>query len=139
MASNVPLNIEKMSLLVVDDMGSMRDLVCTIMKEIGFSKISTACNGREACQMIAQKKFDLIVCDWNMPEITGLDVLCKVREKFSKSELPFVMVTAENDRSMVASAIEQGVSDFIVKPFTPDTVMAKISVILNGLAAQTVD
>lgn len=113
---------------VVDDMMTMRKLVIKICREIGFKEISEASNVGDAWQAIstADKPFGLVISDWNMPNATGLDLLKRVRGDAKFAKLPFVLVTAESEAHQIMSAIEAGVSGYVVKPFTTDTLKEKL-------------
>lgn len=120
-----------MKTLVIDDMNTMRKIIKKMLKEIGFTNIDEANDGKPAWKMIeeaheAGMPYQFIVSDWNMPGLTGLDLLKQIRadERFSK--LPFLMITAEAEQSNVVIAVKAGVSNFIVKPFNKATLKAKI-------------
>jgi len=117
---------EHLSILVVDDVGSMRALLIAILRELGYLDITAAASGEEACKLVENQRFDLILCDWDMPGLSGLDVLNVLRETYSEQELPFIMVTAEDGNSSVKEAIAKGVSDYIIKPFAPVALQSKI-------------
>ena len=123
--------------LVVDDMLTMRKLVKKALKEIGFGVFSEAADGNLAWEALnaANPPIGLIVSDWNMPNCSGLDFLKKIRadEKFKK--LSFLMVTAEAERAQVAEAIQAGVSNYVVKPFTPQTLQEKLEQIYRKKSA----
>ncbi len=125
-------------ILVVDDMMTMRKIVIRICKEIGFVDISEASNGAEAWQKVSEAKppFDLIISDWNMPVSTGLDLLKRVRSDSRFSKVPFVMVTAEADQSQIVEAVTAKVSGYVIKPFTADTIRAKLETIHKSLFPQ---
>lgn len=121
----------KMKTLVIDDMNTMRKIIKKMLKEIGFINIEEANDGKPAWQMIqeaheAGTPYQFIVSDWNMPGLSGLDLLKQIRadERFKK--LPFLMITAEAEQSNVVIAVKAGVSNFIVKPFNKATLQAKI-------------
>lgn len=120
-----------MKTLVIDDMNTMRKIIKKMLKEIGFTSIDEANDGKPAWKMIeeaheAGTPYEFIVSDWNMPGLTGLDLLKQIRadERFAK--LPFLMITAEAEQSNVVIAVKAGVSNFIVKPFNKVTLKAKI-------------
>ena len=114
-----------MKVLVVDDFATMRRIVKNVLKQLGFSDILEADDGATALDVIKENKIDLIVSDWNMPKMTGLDLLKTVRENESTKEIPFLMVTAEAQKENVLQAVQAGVSNYIVKPFTADGVDRK--------------
>lgn len=118
-------------ILVIDDMSTMRKIVRNMLNKMGFSNIEETEDGEPAWKMIneaseAGAAYDFIVSDWNMPGMTGLDLLKNIRssEKFKK--LPFLMVTAEAEQANVVIAVKAGVSNFVVKPFSIQTLKEKI-------------
>jgi len=134
--SSFPLTIR---ILIVDDMERMRTLVKEQVRALGYSNFEYAENGEKAMQLLIQeaysKPFDLILSDWNMPVMTGLDFLKKVRSNPQFDRVPFLMVTAEADRESVLSAIKAGASNYVVKPFTPSTFDQKLQVIAKKVNA----
>ncbi|MBN1478019.1 chemotaxis response regulator CheY [Candidatus Sumerlaeota bacterium] len=116
----------KMKILVVDDFKTMRRIVRTILTQLGYTEIDEADNGESALAKLRTKKFDLIISDWNMPKMTGLDLLRVVRADKSLANTPFLMVTAEAQQSNIVEALEAKVSNYIVKPFTADVLREKI-------------
>ena len=128
---------ENMKILVVDDMGTMRKIIKKSLAGYGFTNIQEADDGIPAWALIeaaaaSPEPFEFIISDWNMPGMTGLDLLKKVRGHASMKALPFLMVTAEAEQSNVVTAIKAGVSNYIVKPFTPDQLKAKIDKVFSG-------
>jgi len=121
-----------MKVLVVDDFATMRRIVKNVLKQIGFSDIMEADDGATAWDVLKENKIDLIVSDWNMPKMTGLDLLKTVRGEESTKEIPFLMVTAEAQKDNVLQAVQAGVSNYIVKPFTADGVKEKLTQIFNN-------
>lgn len=122
----------KMKTLVIDDMMTMRKIITKMLKQIGFTNLSEADDGATAWPMIQQAQeagepFDFIVSDWNMPKMSGLDLLIKIRETEGIKDTPFLMVTAEAEQSNVVKVVQAGVSNFVVKPFKPDTLKEKIA------------
>jgi two-component system chemotaxis response regulator CheY len=120
-----------MKVLVVDDFATMRRIIKNVLKQIGFSNILEADDGTTALAIIKETKIDLIISDWNMPKMNGLDLLKTVREEKETKNVPFVMVTAEAQKENVIQAVQAGVSNYIVKPFTADAVKDKLSQILD--------
>ena len=108
----------KAKILVVEDLNEMRDILRRLLGVLGFANVSTVTNGFEAWEQLNINNFDLVLCDWNMPKMSGRELLEKVRSTPSLHHLPFIMITGENASDMVRSAISGGVTDFIVKPFT---------------------
>jgi two-component system chemotaxis response regulator CheY len=115
-----------MKVLVVDDFATMRRIVKGVLKQLGFSDIIEAENGSSALDELKKEKVGLIVSDWNMPKMTGLDLLKAVREDDRLKSIPFIMVTAEGQKENVLEAVKAGVSNYIVKPFTPETFNDKL-------------
>lgn len=120
-----------MKTLVIDDMMTMRKIITKMLKQIGFTNVSEADDGATAWPMIQQAQesgepFDFIVSDWNMPKMSGLDLLIKIRATEGIKDTPFLMVTAEAEQSNVVKVVQAGVSNFVVKPFKPETLQEKI-------------
>ncbi len=120
-----------MKVLVADDFKTMRRIIINILKQLGFTNIIEAENGKEAFEKAKSEKVDLIISDWNMPVMTGLDFLKAVRSDKELKDTPFLMVTAESEKSNVIEAIKAGVSNYIIKPFTAQTLKEKLSKILS--------
>jgi len=118
-------------ILVVDDFPSVRRLLLTALKKIGFSDIHLSEDGATALDALNRKKFDLILADWNMPGIDGMALLKTIRSKDKFKDIPFMMVTAETTKENVIQAIEAGANSYIVKPFTFEALEAKISRIFD--------
>ncbi len=114
------------NVLVVDDMGSMRRLIKNNLTNYGFSNIIEAENGKVALEMLNSNDINLIVSDWNMPEMTGIELLREVRKMEKYANTPFVMVTAEGQKQNVIDAVQAGVTQYVVKPFTPDQIKQKL-------------
>ena len=119
--------MSKVSVLVVDDAPFIRDLVKKALRS-QFPGIRTedAVNGRKAPQMLARERFDLILCDWEMPEMSGLELLTWCRTQDALKSVPFIMVTSRGDKENVVQAIQAGVSDFIGKPFSNEQLTSKV-------------
>ncbi|AFS52494.1 chemotaxis response regulator CheY [Leptospirillum ferriphilum] len=120
-----------MKVLVVDDFSTMRRIVKNTLRQIGFTQIEEAEDGQKAFDRLMSEKFDFVVSDWNMPNMTGIDLLRKVRAEPTLKHLPFLMVTAEAKQENVVEAIKAGVSNYIVKPFTVATLQEKIAKIFK--------
>lgn len=123
-----------MNILVVDDFSTMRRIVKNLLKELGFSKFDEADDGATAWPMIQSGKYDFIVSDWNMPQMTGIDLLRHVRKSEKLKGTPFLLITAEAKRSQILEAAEAGVDGYIVKPFTAATLNVKIQKIFERVA-----
>ena len=115
-------------ILVVDDMMTMRKLVIKCCKEIGFQTFVEAADGALGWEQIntANPPFSLIISDWNMPNSSGVDLLRRVRSDSRFKNLPFILVTAESEKSQVLEAVQAGVSNYVVKPFTTDILRQKL-------------
>lgn len=120
----------KSRLLIVDDMLTMRKLVSKACREIGFTDITEAADGNLAWTALtaANPPINLVISDWNMPNCSGLDFLKKVRADSKLMKLPFVLLTAEAEVSQVKEAVAAGVTNYIVKPFTANTLREKLEI-----------
>ena len=117
---------KNINILVVDDFSTMIRIVTNLLRELGFVNIDDANDGSKAWPMIQTGKYDFIVSDWNMPEMTGIDLLRKVRADPNLKDMPFMLITAEQKRSQILDAAQAGVDGYIVKPFTAATLKEKI-------------
>ena len=129
-------------ILVVDDMLTMRKIVCKTLKELGFSNFTEAKDGAEAWETVQKLAgpdagINVIVSDWNMPNTTGLEFLKLVRADDRFKAMPFLMVTAEADKTQIVEAVKEGVSNYIVKPFTADTLKEKLEAMSQKVPALT--
>ncbi len=115
-----------MQVLVVDDFSTMRRIVKNILRQLGFVNIVEADDGTVAWEILQKQKIDFIVSDWNMPQMTGIELLRKVRADEKLGHLPFLMVTAEAQQENILEAAQAKVSNYIVKPFTADVMKKKI-------------
>ncbi|GJL65239.1 MAG: two-component system response regulator [Nitrospirales bacterium] len=115
-----------MKVLVVDDMSTMRRIVKNVLKQIGYSDIAEAENGQDALAKLKTGGFGLIVSDWNMPVMPGIELLRNVRGDANLKSLPFLMVTAEAQKENIIEAVQAGVSNYVVKPFTADALQEKL-------------
>ena len=119
------------NILVVDDFATMRRIMKNILKQIGFTNITEADDGTTALNELKKKKFDLIISDWNMPNMPGIELLKAVRSNNELKSLPFLMVTAEAQKQNVIEAVQAGVSNYVVKPFTAEAISEKLEKILQ--------
>ncbi len=122
---------KNMPVLIVDDYKTMLRIVGNLLKQLGFSNIDEATDGGSALQKLRTKKFGLVISDWNMEPMTGLQLLKEVRTDTKLKETPFIMVTAESKTENVVAAKEAGVNNYIVKPFNADTLKTKIESVLG--------
>ena len=125
---NVNRNIK---ILVVDDFSTMRRIVKGLLSTLGFSNIEEAEDGRIALNKIKSGTYDFIVSDWNMPNMMGIELLRAVRDNDNTKAVPFLMITAESNKENVLEAVQAGVSNYIVKPFTAETLEEKLAVIFE--------
>ncbi|HBP89642.1 MAG TPA: chemotaxis response regulator CheY [Nitrospirales bacterium] len=115
-----------MKVLVVDDMSTMRRIVKNVLRQIGFTDIMEAENGQDALSKLKAGGFGLVVSDWNMPVMQGIDLLRAIRADEDLKTLPFLMVTAEAQKDNLIVAVQAGVSNYVVKPFTAEVLQAKL-------------
>jgi two-component system, chemotaxis family, chemotaxis protein CheY len=120
-----------MRILVVDDFSTMRRIIKNILKQLGFTHMEEADDGTTGWEVIQAGGIDFVISDWNMPKMSGIDLLRKVRESDEFGDMPFLMVTAEAQQENVIQAVQARVSNYIVKPFTADTLGAKIDKIFE--------
>jgi two-component system, chemotaxis family, chemotaxis protein CheY len=125
----------KMKILVVDDFSTMRRIVKNLLKQIGFENIDEAEDGQHALSRLKNDKYEFVVSDWNMPNMTGIELLKNVRSDPELKALPFLMVTAEAEKEKVVEAIKAGVNNYIIKPFTAEILKEKMDKIFERLNA----
>ena len=116
---------------IVDDFSTMRRIIKNILRQLGFNNIIEADDGTAAWEILTKDQVDFIISDWNMPQMTGIELLRKVRASEEFGDLPFLMVTAEAQQENIIEAVQAKVSNYIVKPFTPETLGQKIDKIFN--------
>jgi two-component system chemotaxis response regulator CheY len=112
--------------LVVDDMSTMRRILKNVLKQVGFSNLVEAENGQDALNKLKVGDIGLIVSDWNMPVMPGIELLRTVRADAELKHLPFLMVTAEAQKENIIEAVQAGVSNYVVKPFTAEALQGKL-------------
>lgn len=118
-------------ILIVDDFATMRRILKNILKQLGFKNLVEADDGTTAWDVLESQEIDLIISDWNMPKMTGLELLKKVRASTRYQKAPFLMVTAEAQKQNVIEAVQAGVSNYVVKPFTAEAISDKLKKILK--------
>lgn len=118
--------MKNLRILVVDDFDTMTRIIRNLLLDLGYDQILTAKNGIQACRVLEDHDVDLIISDWNMPKMTGLELLKKVRGTPEWASTPFLMVTAEADKTLIMEAVKEKVSQYVIKPFTDETLKAKI-------------
>jgi len=126
----MPANKE-MRILVVDDFSTMRRIIKNILRQLGFTNIIEADDGSTAWELLNKERVDFVISDWNMPQMPGIDLLRKVRGSEELAALPFLMVTAEAQQENIIEAVQAKVSNYIVKPFTAETLGQKIDKIFE--------
>ena len=122
-----------MSILVVDDFPTMRRIVRSLLKELGFTNVEEAEDGQEALGKLKAGSFDFVVSDWNMPNLDGLEMLKQIRADEAMKSLPVLMVTAEAKKDNIVAAAQAGANGYIVKPFTAVTLEEKLNKIFEKL------
>lgn len=122
---------KNMRILVVDDFQTMRRIIINLLRQLGFTNMTEADDGSTAWEKLQAEHIDLIVSDWNMPKMTGMDLLRTVRGSEQHKATPFIMVTAEGKRENVIAAVQAGVSNYIVKPFNAVTLKEKMSKVIG--------
>ncbi|MEN3038903.1 MAG: chemotaxis response regulator CheY [Candidatus Kryptonium sp.] len=123
---------QNIKILIVDDFSTMRKIIRNILTQLGFKNIVEADDGTTAMEILSKDKIDLIISDWNMPKMSGLELLKAVRSNEQTKDLPFIMVTAEAQKENILEAIKYKVSQYIVKPFTPETLKEKLEKVFGG-------
>ena len=118
---------KNIKILVVDDFSTMRRIVKNILRQLNFNNIIEADDGSTALDVLQREKIDMVVSDWNMPKMTGLELLKVIRADDALKHIPFLMVTAEAQQENIIEAVKSGVSNYIVKPFTAETLSQKIN------------
>ncbi len=122
----------KMPILIVDDYKTMLRIIRSLLKRFGFENVDEAAGGTEAFNKMKEKKYGLVISDWNMEPVTGLDLLKKVRGNGSLKDTPFIMVTAESMAENVIATKDARISNYIVKPFNAEMLKQKLIAILGN-------
>ena len=122
---------KNMNVLIVDDYKTMLRIIRNLLKQLGFNNVDEATDGSMALQMLRVGSYGLVISDWNMEPMTGLQLLREVRADAKIKDTPFIMVTAESKTENVVAAKEAGVSNYIVKPFNAETLKTKMSSVLG--------
>jgi two-component system, chemotaxis family, chemotaxis protein CheY len=122
---------KNMKILIIDDYKTMLRIIRNLLSQLGFSNVDEATNGSMALVRLKETKYDLIISDWNMEPMTGLELLKCVRADEALKHIPFIMVTAESKTENVIAAKQAGVNNYIVKPFNADTLKSKLSSVIG--------
>ena len=127
------MSVDKnMNVLVVDDYKTMLRIVRNLLKQLGFNNVDEATDGSIALQKLRDKKYGLVISDWNMEPMSGLQLLKEVRADSRLSDVPFIMVTAESKSENVVAAKEAGVTNYIIKPFNAETLKQKLTAVFGN-------
>jgi two-component system chemotaxis response regulator CheY len=121
-----------MNILIVDDYKTMLRIIRNLLKQLGFNNVDEATDGSMALQKLRDKDYGLVISDWNMEPMTGIQLLREVRADSKLRSLPFIMITAESKTDNVVAAKEAGVNNYIVKPFNAATLKTKLSSVLGN-------
>jgi two-component system, chemotaxis family, chemotaxis protein CheY len=121
-----------MSILIVDDYKTMLRIIRNLLKQLGFNNVDEATDGSMALQKLRDKDYGLVISDWNMEPMTGIQLLREVRADSKLKNMPFIMITAESKTENVVAAKEAGVNNYIVKPFNAATLKTKLSSVLGN-------
>ena len=124
-----------MRILIVDDFSTMRRIIKNLLNDLGYTNTAEAEDGNSALTALGQGSFDFVVTDWNMPGMTGIELLKAIRADDRYKTLPVLMVTAEAKREQIIEAAQNGVNGYIIKPFTAQTLEEKLGKIFERLAA----
>jgi two-component system chemotaxis response regulator CheY len=122
-----------MKALVVDDSTVMRKVVIGALQRAGITDVEQAADGQEAVSMVTGNNFDIVLMDWNMPNMLGIDALRSIRA--AGHTMPIIMVTTEAEKCRVVEALKAGANNYVIKPFTPDTIIGKINDTLQRAAS----
>jgi two-component system chemotaxis response regulator CheY len=117
--------------LIVDDVPSARKVIVRLLAKLGVTNVVEASSGEEALAHLGAGGFELVISDWNMPELDGLQLLAQMRQSTDHQKLPFILITSSADRDEVVHAFKAGISDYIVKPFNGETLAKKVDAVLG--------
>jgi two-component system chemotaxis response regulator CheY len=123
-----------MKILLVDDSNTMRRIERNALERLGLTDVQEAHDGAEAVAMVAGTAFDLVLMDWNMPNLTGIEALKKMKANPAVKTPPVIMVTSEAEKNRIVEAIQAGASDYVIKPFEPETLQKKIEGVMAKAA-----
>ena len=121
-----------LKILIIDDVATMRKVMRKLLKEIGLCNVEEAENGERAWTMLNEKPYDLVISDWNMPKLKGIELVQKIRADEKLKAIPFLMVTSNNSREHVTEAAGKGVGCYLTKPFDVDKLRQMVSLVLRG-------
>lgn len=116
-----------MRVLTVDDSATMRRIIKNQLKQSGVEEVDEASNGREALNLLGRIQYDLVITDWNMPEMCGLELVIEIRKTEPIKKVPILMVTTVSAKEDIVNALKAGVNNYVVKPFDAATLQAKVT------------
>jgi len=122
---------QNMKILTVDDFSTMRRIIRNMLRQLGYTNIVEAEDGAEALSLLQREKVDFVISDWNMPNMSGLDLLKAIRADENLKPIPVLLVTAEALKEYIVQAVKAGVNNYVVKPFTAETLREKIDTIFK--------
>ncbi len=137
MALNFDRELATLRVLVIDDMNTMRMMLAGCLKEMGFEHVSSEMDGERGWQYLSRNRVDIIICDWDMPKLNGLELLQRVRKDENLSHIPFLMVTAGAEVDRVKQALADGVTDYLVKPFQAKDLCYRVLKVLRKIQAKS--
>lgn len=120
-----------MRILLVDDSTTMRRIQRNTLEKLGYTDVTEADDGVQAVKAVAAAPFDLVLMDWNMPNMTGIEALKKIKSDPARKDTPVIMVTSESEKSRIIEAIQSGAANYIVKPFQAETLQEKIQAVMQ--------
>jgi two-component system chemotaxis response regulator CheY len=121
-----------MRVLAVDDSATMRRIIKNQLKQSGVEEVDEAANGREALNFLGRGRYDLLITDWNMPEMSGLDLVLEVRRTEPIKKLPILMITTVSAKEDIVNALKAGVNNYVVKPFDAATLQSKVTQLVSA-------
>ena len=124
-------NQKNSKILIVDDLMSARKILCRFLNKAGFTNVIQASDGEEALAVLEKDKIDIVISDWHMPSMDGLELKMAMAERDTLTQIPFLLITSSNELEDVEEALEAGVSDYICKPFSLEVITGKISKYLS--------
>jgi len=122
---------QNITILAVDDFSTMRRIIRNMLRQLGYTNIVEAEDGAEALSLLQREKVDFVISDWNMPNMSGLDLLKAIRADENLKPIPVLLVTAEALKEYIVQAVKAGVNNYVVKPFTAETLKEKIDTIFK--------
>lgn len=120
-----------MRILVVDDSATMRRIERNTLEKSGTAEVEEASDGEEALRMLGEKAFDLVLMDWNMPALSGIDALKRIKSDAAIKAVPVIMVTSESEKGRIIEALQAGAANYVVKPFQAETLLEKVASVLK--------